>query len=221
MSKYTTQVRYICEYVAKEQNPIGEYDTVDTIIKKSWNKIFDDVNIVLYKPEHKEELCCKILKHYYTREIGEETYGLWKLRINTKLAEILPYYNEMYKSAEMIKDPLVDKDITRTYSAGLDGESDNRQGSSGNTIDKFSDTPQGGLTGLREDRYLTNARMGEQNAQGTSNTKIKQNEQREEKLKGKDGIKSYSQMLMEYRQTIVNIDVMIINELSECFMNIY
>ena len=37
----------------------------------------------------------------------------------------------------------------------------------------------------------------------------------------KRGESSYSAMLQEYRDTFINIDVMIINELSDLFMNVW
>lgn len=39
--------------------------------------------------------------------------------------------------------------------------------------------------------------------------------------KGLSGGKSYSQLLMEYRQTLINIDTMVIESLSDLFMTIY
>ena len=40
MSKYTTEVRYICEHLAGETESVGS-DNVDSVIEKSRTKIFD------------------------------------------------------------------------------------------------------------------------------------------------------------------------------------
>lgn len=217
LSKYSTQVRYICESIVGENE--SNSTNVNEIIEKSWNSIFD--NFPIFNEDYRKILCCKILKHYYTREIGEDTVGLWKLRLNTKLEEIMPYYNEMYKSAELIVDPFVNKDITRTVSAEMGGENKTTQKSSGKSKNKFSDTPQGGLNGIENDEYLTNVRITDDDASGSSNTNVKQNEKRTETIKGKDDDKSKSQLLIEYRQTFINIDIMVIKELAECFMNVW
>ena len=75
MSKYTTEVRFICQSLA---NNIDVND-VENIIANSIDKIFD-FNFPIFDEQYRKILETKILKHYYTREIGEETVGLWKLR---------------------------------------------------------------------------------------------------------------------------------------------
>lgn len=39
-----------------------------------------------------------IVRHYLMREIGYETYELWQIMMETKLMEIMPYYQELYKT---------------------------------------------------------------------------------------------------------------------------
>ena len=76
MSVYTTQLRWIVE---------NGYD----LGMKDY-PIFDET--------HREELNKKIIDHYYLREIGFETVGLFKRHLNVRLNEIMPYYNELYKT---------------------------------------------------------------------------------------------------------------------------
>lgn len=112
MSKYTTEVRYICEKFAGKDTSV-DYNKVDEVINASRAYIFDfDYPIfdVLYKPR----LECKILKHFYTREIGAETVGLWKLFLNRKMNEIMPYYNQRYNSELITFNPLHNTDISVT-----------------------------------------------------------------------------------------------------------
>ena len=105
MSKYTTEVRNIVEtYAGYDER--ANYPDVDTCIDIAMPKIFDMDNIPVYVPEHKSLLFHKILLHYYQREIGFETAGLWKLKLNTKLKEIMPYYNQLYASELLEYDPL-------------------------------------------------------------------------------------------------------------------
>ena len=105
MSKYTTEVRNIVEtYAGYDER--ADYPDVDTCIDIAIPKIFDIENIPVYVPEHKTLLFHKILLHYYQREIGFETAGLWKLKLNTKLKEIMPYYNQLYASELLEYDPL-------------------------------------------------------------------------------------------------------------------
>ena len=117
MSKYTTEVRYICETYAGLTESEG-YDSIDEIVEKAVPKIFRSADIPMFAGEteaHRALLLKKILLHYYTREIGYETVGLWKLKLNQKLVEIMPYYNQLYESELLQFDPLKNVDVTKTH----------------------------------------------------------------------------------------------------------
>ena len=93
MSKYTTEVRFICEQAA-DYDASQNYAKVSEIIDKAIPKVFD-FDFPIFDETYRNVLCTKILKHYYTREICEETVGLWKLRLDTRLNEIMPFYNKL------------------------------------------------------------------------------------------------------------------------------
>lgn len=190
MSKYTTEVRFICESKSGLENSKG-CDDVDEILNNSWNKIFT-TKAEIFDENYRAVICKKILKHYYLREICSETVGIWKLWLNTRLEEILPYYNQLYKSALLEFNPLYDVNITRTHNRTIDenktengtstetstdkntgsgtrdnttsgtnknsGTSNVSDSGSSNSKDLYSDTPQGALTGIETETYLTNAR---------------------------------------------------------------
>lgn len=122
MSKYTTEVRYICEQESGLKGSVG-YNTVDKVISDSIPGIFD-FDFPIFDENYREVICTKILRHYYTREIGFETVGLWKLKLQTKLCEIMPYYNQLYES-ELIKfNPLYDTDLNTTHVGEKDSQLD-------------------------------------------------------------------------------------------------
>ena len=211
MSKYTTEVRFICEHYAG-LNKSEYFNSVNDILDKCWDKIFT-TNCEFYIEEYRPILCKKILKHYYTREIGAETVGLWKLWVNTKLEEIMPYYNNLYKSALIDYNPLHDTEINTIRNTNNSTNLENN----GITKDLYSDTPQGSLNGIDSERYLTDARkiISDSNTVGTDN------ENMSETITGKRGTLSFSEMILKYRKTLINIDNMIIEEFSELFMNIW
>ena len=95
LSKYTTEVRYICESFAGLKESEGA-NYVDAILENSWQKVFN-FPFPIFNEDYRPILCKKILKHFYMDEIGEETCGLWQLRLNQKLNEIMPYYNKLYE----------------------------------------------------------------------------------------------------------------------------
>lgn len=113
MSKYTTEVRFICEEAAGLDSSVG-YNDVNEVVEKAYPKIFDS-SLVFHNEETKSRLLPKILLHYYQREIGFETVGLWKLKLNQKLREILPYYNQLYASEEVEYNPLQNVDNHHTH----------------------------------------------------------------------------------------------------------
>ena len=73
------------------------------------------------------------MRHYYTREICEEVVGLWKLRLETRLNEIMPYYNQLYKSELITFNPMYDTDLTTENNAN---RTETRQETENNTEDK-------------------------------------------------------------------------------------
>lgn len=154
MSKYTTEVRYLCEMEAGLDKSYG-YQKIDDIIQAAIPRIFD-FDFPVYDEKYRNVLCTKILRHFYTREIGEETYGLWKLRLETKLNEIMPYYNKLYKSGLEEFNPLWDTQMkTRRYGWKEDGtqESEGISESESNqdTIDKWNMIERKGDSRTNED----------------------------------------------------------------------
>lgn len=275
MAVFTTELRTLCAAMAgRSENPgFGE---IDALIGEVWNQIFTS-EWDTFDPAYKEVLCRKILKHYWMREIGTETTGLFLHYLNTRLGETMPYYNELYKSATFEFDPLHDYDMKHTSQRTEDGVTDSQnsgestdtvngtdsstssrngeekvvgQGSTtGQSVNKFSDTPQGSLNGVLTGEYLTNASVdentGSQNSQRDTTNKdnatseIKRNESRTNEnsstgkitaktteeyvltMKGKTGGKSYSKLLMEFRDSLINIDKLIIDSLSDLFMGLW
>lgn len=138
MSKYTTEVRYICETYAGLKESEG-YNKINDIITNSMDKIFD-FDYPIFDENYKSVLQRKILKHYYTREIGMETVGLWKHFLDMKMNEIMPYYNKLYLSETLEFNPLYDVDLTRTRKtdgekAGQSTTTSEERGTQGSQID--------------------------------------------------------------------------------------
>lgn len=291
MSKYTTEVRYICE-VAAGLDVSTDYNGVEDVIKKALPVVFD-FSFPIFDENYRSVLETKILKHFYTREIGLETVGLWKLKLNTKLNEIMPYFNQLYKSQLYTFNPFYDVDLTRKHridgsgtkdtdttnntetehkitveengsaSSNGSGSSDSESANTNVSVntdafsERYSDTPQGALTDLKADKYLTNATLRDDNknanenntgndktstksdventenknteTNGNNSTTVNGNisstltntEDYLETVQGKNGGSSYSKLLMEYRETFINIDMMVLNELEDLFMQLW
>lgn len=109
MSKYTTELRYICEMAAGVTESKG-YDDVEDIVTSAAPHIFN--NFAIFDEQYRLTLEKKILMHYYTREICEETVGLWKLRLATRMNEIMPIFNKLYETELLKYNPFYDVDYT-------------------------------------------------------------------------------------------------------------
>lgn len=259
MSKYTTQVRFICESKSGIDISGGSGD-VDNIIANSWNKIFTS-KAPFFDEDYRSVLCQKILKHYYLREICCETVGIWTLWMNTRLEEIMPYYNQLYESAKIEFNPMHDVNLTRehkrkeneTASGNRDttgnrdtnitsnGTTNRTTNSDENKKDLYSDTPQGALTGVENETYLTNARKITDNVNETDNEEVNNTEKNSsdysdkekttsnvdttedylETLVGKQGTESFSSLLNKFRETFLNIDMQVIEEFSDLFFGLW
>lgn len=243
MSNYTTEVRFICETEAGLDRSTGETN-VEQVLNGAWRKVFS-FDFPIYKEEHREELCKKILRTYYTREIGEETVGLWKLRLNTRLNNIMPYYNRFYEEADLKFDPFRDVDLW-TEREGSENETTGEQtngsmtsngslerSTSNTREDAFNDTPQGRLVDTRDLRYLTtfekiddngsqhDATTGKNISEGTRDGTRDMKNSGKEHVSGKRNGKTYSEALLDYRKTYNNIDLRIINELKDLFIQLW
>lgn len=198
MSNYTTQLRYLVE------------SGFDLGLKDY--PIFDEA--------HREELNKKLIEHYYMREIGAETPALFKLFLNRSMAEIMPYYNQLYKSALIEFDPLNGYEMTETETANSSSESTGE--SSGNGRNLYSDTPQSEITfeDIVNNKYATSATIDETGANTKSNTEGEST--RTKTTKGSQ-YHNPSELLKAYRETFINIDMMVIEDesIANCFMQIY
>lgn len=219
MSKYTTEVRFICETL-NEQTESSGYSDVSEIISNVRTKIFD-FDYPIFDESYRETLETKILTHYYTREIGFETVGLWKLKLCAKMNDIMPYYNQLYESAKLEFDPLGNKKYVRHMTTKDDGTLDTTGNAENETKNAFSDTPQGALTDVENLEYLTDYRNIKGESSDSRNTVNDSFQDLWETIDGKDSYDSFSKLLEDYRKTFRNIDLMIINELNDLFMLIW
>lgn len=259
MSYYTTEVRFICENYAGLDESKGQVD-VNEIIGQSWDKVFD-FTFPIFDENYRSVLCQKILKHYYTREIAFETVGLWKLKLDTAMNEIMPYYNKLYESELLEFNPFYDADYRKEHEGSDSGSgkdtgstSQTNNGTHTGTIgdvgkveldesswDVYSDTPQGALTNVDNNTYLTNARKVTHEAttdstntrtfnEGTSDTgtgtselnrQYNNTDEYIDHVYGKFPGKSYANLLKEFRETFLNLDMEIIEKLSDLFFKLW
>lgn len=205
MSNYTTQLRYIIN------------SGIDIGLR----------NYPIFDEAHRNILNQKLIEHYWMDEIGSETIQLFVFRLNRNMNEIMPYYNELYKSALIEFNPLEGYNLTEVLSETEKNNSNaNANGtSSGNGKNLFNDTPQNaiGQGDILSQKYATNITLDETKTETTSNTNSNSQRGREEMRTTKGSqYHNPSELLKTYRETILNIDMLVIEDekISSCFMNL-
>lgn len=188
----------------------------------------------------KDKLAKKIVDHYYMRESGFETVGLFRHYAKVTMQEIMEKYLPLIYSSSIKYDPLVNVDYTETFER--EAENTNETTSTGNStsnssntssgLNVNSDTPQGQISkeAILEGNYASNTTANENNnsisdvtdttanSSATGNT----NENYTKRVKGNSGVSATAQKMVEqYRQNIIAIDSQIIKELGILFMGLY
>lgn len=208
------------------------------LISSNYNLGLAAADYPIFDETYRAVLNAKIKAHYYFREIGSEQPGQFKHWLNTKMNEVMPYYNKLYAAEALIINPLYNVNMTENLSRTTAQQSAAANGNE-SVIDNVQDdvllnvksnTPAALLSvaDLKTNVYASEAGRQEneitnKNTAVNSATSQAANTSLDEYVKtiaGTSG-QSASKMLMEYRKTFLNIDMMIILELGDCFMGVY
>lgn len=195
-------------------------------------KVFD-FEYDFYDEEHRKKFEEKFIDHYFIDEIGFETIGRFKHRLKSRLNEIMPHYVQLYKTELESKDInfLLNKDLKETFIR----EVDNTNNMTGDSLDKvtgsdnsdFKESSLGNGNASLSYNSLTSINQNNNdfanNKSSNSNVVNKGNEREETTLisQGNIGITSSAELLQKWRDVIINIDQLIINECRDLFMTIY
>ena len=209
MAKYTIQVKTIVESLSGKTESLG-LSSLDEDIEIARTKIFD-FDYPFYDPSQKADFEKWILESILMDEINYETYGLWHLKLRTWMKTNMPYYNKLYESAKLITNPLKNHHLERNTEGSENGTS-NANGTS-NYIgwNMYADTPQGGINGLENSNYLTNATKDLNDSTSESTNTSSSTSKGKETVDGYSGIDENT-LLLKYRQTIININEQFIND---------
>ena len=220
MSRYTVELRDIVENTSREEV----------------EAFFTDYNLEDYLSEQeiavinergtwsKERLAKKIVDHYYMREIGLETVGLFKLKAKVAMQEIMEEKLPLIYSAAIKYDPLVNVDyVEEIDAAGSNNQSGkSKTNSSGLGVD--SDTPQGQISksAILGGSYASSTSASESESTNEDISSSNSSQTSTKHVKGNSGISATAQkMVQQYRDNIIMIDRDIIKDLASLFMGIY
>jgi hypothetical protein len=180
-------------------------------------------------PDYRPILNGKIFDHFMNREIGYESIGIWHLAMRRKMNEIMPFYNQYYLSTLIVIVPIQTTDLATantmndTQIANQTATNTSASNAAASARSVNSETPQ---TMLQSDEdYASGAT--DSNSQNTTNGTGNQvnNSTTTDNAVGTTTITGYqglaSDLLIRYRDSFINVDMMIINELEELFMQIW
>lgn len=223
--------------------------TIKNLIDNDFD--FQMTSYPIFDENYRDTLNHNILYHYYEDEIGLETAPLFRLYLNQRLNEIMPKYNELYKAQRNLVDNNLllnnvnltesltgnnTKQDTNNATTTTSSTSQSTNNSTTNNKNLYQDTPQGNIssqdidaqnvyaTNISLDRNTNNSTINDTSSgNGSSNSTLNSNETNNyiKTIIGNNGGKYNIDILNDIQNNFMNIDLMIINELSDLFMGIY
>lgn len=204
----------------------------------------------IFDESYRAGLNRKIIDHYEFREIGLETPALFRKFLLRRMREIMPYYNQLYLSTlhefdpfsnydlwsdgTSTRDAVEKRDIDRVETAITDATSETSNITEGKTRNLISNTPQMQLSGQED--YATNitdaqsdtTSLGDSTQKSTADSTMNDvmnltGNNVDEYVNHVSGITGItkSNALLQFRETLLNVDMMVIADLGDLFMGIY
>jgi hypothetical protein len=201
---------------------------VDAITQGHWGldkyEIFDEA--------YREKLNSRIKREFWLNEIAHETIDIFIWRLELRMDLIMPRYNRMYLAELQNTDPLdggAGSSRTRQWGdSSNDGTNTNASNGTGSGTSKgrtvASDTPQTRLAGNGDyasslsDATTENSNKSTSTSSGSTNSRSRydNNQSSESSQRG-----SKAQMIAQYRQTLINVDNFVIEELRDLFLGVW
>lgn len=227
MSKYTTMLRWIVE---QEQEKVP-FDSDIRYTDDTYRKIGLD-EYPLFDENYRSTLNNKIIDHFFFREIGFETCAQFAWYMRRTMNEIMPYFNEMYLAQMKIDDPL--NDFARNWKESWDvnventGTVDNVSSGTSNNANVFQDTPMSLLDNTTSPTiqgldYATNVTYDNggttDESTRTLDTDKHDHGYRQHEEVGRN--KSQAELMKQYLDMFVNIDLKVIERLEDLFLGLW
>lgn len=204
----------------------------------------------IFDEKHRAMLNEKIVAHYALREIGSETPQMFVFYLGRTMRERMDYFNQLYLSAQHEFDPFITSDVRREMdstnvnessgkSSGTQSNESKSDSSSDTTADNSSMTfnsefPQTRIDDFR--RFATSASQTDSTgnthtstrqdstatASSASSTDYAHSSDKGNSVSHTFGTSgSQSQLLLDWRNTMLNIDMMVIDSLEDLFLGVW
>lgn len=195
-----------------------------------------------YEPMLKKQFENKFMDHYRYYEIGFETIERFQRQLMSKLNLIMPYYRQLYITELKSKniDYLLNKDLRTKTERTLSSNDESIMNSIVNSLTKNTNSSTSDTTHKESVLNNINAQISNEKLTGissdtetdsgsattdmndTSNSTTTNNSTITESIttdeKGNIGVTSSAELLQKWREVLINIDEMIINECYDLFL---
>lgn len=242
MSKYTTELRWILEQalinkVGTPNFPVEDVKYLSVMNESLWPHVYGSLglgNMVVFDGdskfdvEHfvqtkKEYLCNMIIRRFFYREIGFETVGMWRIYMEEKCREIMPYYNELLKMKSEVSNPLDEIDMRFTSDSTSDGTSSTTSDTTSDSDSIFNNTPmsqiEGGLDTIKTGKYATTVDYGTSSANSQGSSTAHSTFDGDSTEKGRRHSLMY--LMKSYQEEQMNVYVRIVDEFQDLFMGVW
>lgn len=161
------------ESIVNYNRSINDKVKIKDLASYSRTTIFD-FNYPVSNLFGKEQFEIMFLNHFMFRRINFDTLRSFQIHLMVKLNDIMPKYNKMIEGFDELKfDGFVEtheRNVVDTKTSESNGSSSVESSNTDNTIteNKYSDTPQGNLTDVQDDTYLTDYTYNQANSEGSS-----------------------------------------------------
>ena len=190
-------------------------------------KLFTDYDF--YLEENKKNFEKKFFDKYFDREIYCKNPFVFRRALLGKLNLIMPYYKQLYQTELESKNInfLLNKDLKEEFIRDIENSAEGSATSTGTTTGEstniFSDTPEGQISNI--EKFMSNGTINKANdsteTNNVSNSTGKTKEKTSFLSQGNIGVTSSAELLEKWRNVIINIDELILNELENLFLDIY
>lgn len=146
---------------------------IKDLAEYSRSKIFD-FYYPLSSTISKHDFEVLFLKHYMFRRINYDTFTSFQIHLDTKLNSILPKYNKMLEGFDKIvfdgNVEIHERTATDSRETSSSGSSESSSLATGDTDNRYSDTPQNAITDVKNGEYVTDYTYNQTSSESSSST---------------------------------------------------
>lgn len=198
----TIELRHVLDILSHEETDLFDFDY--PICDINWKKQLEEL----------------IKEYFYFHEIGLETIDLFIHRFRVRLKTIMSYYNELFKTTLMDIDPFINYYMKEEIKESTDTKGKTNSKAQGSNLDENTlvEYPQHSNISKDIPKEMTQSKGSANNTtEGTSEGQLIKDYKKI--IEGSTGNKA--ELLKAYRETIININKMIIEDLKTLFILVY